>query len=408
MPKQEEAPGATRALILVSLAVLLGTSTWLSGTAVLPALREAWGLSEASGVWLTLATQLGFIVGTFLYALTNLADVFDARRVFFASAVGAAICNGAFAGLADGLGVGIALRFGTGVFLAGVYPVGMKIIASWFRTGLGWRLGVMVGALTVGTATPYLLRATAAALPWRAPVAVSSGLAVVGGLLVLFGVGRGPHLRTKAKFDVGMLAKVFSDRSFRYTAFGYFGHMWELYAFWSLISAFLLASFAEAPAWAARVPMLAFVTIAVGAIGCVGGGWLSTRLGERRVALGALAISGTACALSGFAFRAPPWLLVPFVLVWGVAVVADSAQFSALAARYCPPEYTGTALTVQNGVGFGVTLVSIQALPLLAGAITWQWALTALAVGPLVGAWCTSRLSEREPFGSESPGPESR
>ncbi len=382
-----------RALVVVCTSVLLASSTWFSGTAALPSLAAAWDLSAAQGAWLTMSVQLGFIVGTFLYSLLNLADVFNARRVFFASALAGAGFNAAFAFGADSLGVGLALRFCTGVTLAGVYPVGMKIVASWFRTGLGWRLGVMVGALTLGTASPFLLRTVAADLGWRDVVALASGLAVVGGTLMLVAVGDGPHLRGRASFNARMLVRVFEDKRFRYTAFGYFGHMWELYAFWSLVSFFLGASLADdGPAWTDRVPLLAFITIGVGAIGCAGGGWISRRVGERRVALVSLIASATLCATSGFAYDLPPPLLLAFVLLWGLVVVSDSPQFSALAARYCPPEYTGTALTVQNGIGFAITLASIQLVPIVAAHTTWRWAFAILTIGPLLGAHFTRRL----------------
>jgi len=382
----KEVRGANAALIGVSVAVLLASSTWFSGTAAAPALARAWQLSSAAAAWLTLSTQLGFIAGTFLYSVLNLADVYNARRVFFGSALAGAAFNAAFAGLADGFTSGIALRFLTGITLAGVYPVGMKIIATWFRSGLGWRLGVMVGALTVGTAVPYLLRVLGADLGWRGPVGLASGLAVAGGALMLVGVGDGPHLTGRAKFDPRVMVDVFRNKPFRYTAFGYFGHMWELYAFWSLVGAYL------ADAGVARVPLIAFITIGAGAFGCAAGGWWSRRVGERRIALIALLVSGTMCAASGFAHGLPDPLLITFVIVWGVFVVADSPQFSALAVRYCPPEYTGTALTVQNGVGFAVTLVTIQLVPLLAGEIGWQWAFVVLTAGPAFGAFYMARL----------------
>jgi MFS family permease len=306
--------------------------------------------------------------------------------VFFASAIAGAAFNAGFAFAADGLGLGLTLRLLTGVTLAGVYPVGMKIIATWFRTGLGWRLGVMVGALTLGTASPYLLRALGADLDWRTPVGIASAMACVGGAMIVTLVGDGPHLGRRASFEPRMLVDVFRDRAFRYTALGYFGHMWELYAFWSLVSAYL------ASAGIGRVAVVAFATIGAGAIGCAVGGWVSRRVGERRVALVALCVSGVACALSGFAHGLPEPLLIAFVMVWGVFVVADSPQFSALAARYCPAQYTGTALTVQNGVGFAVTLGSIQLVPVLAGPLGWQWAFVVLAVGPAFGAWFMWRL----------------
>ena len=385
--------GANRALAFVSGAVLLASSTWFSGTAAVSILRSLWNLSDAQSAWLTISVQLGFITGTFFYAFLNLADRFNARRVFFVSAVLGASFNAGFAWLAGGLIASIAFRFLTGLTLAGVYPVGMKIVAMWFRKGLGWRLGVLVGALTLGTAAPYLIQAVGAQFDWRQLVTVASLSAIAGGALMLFGVTDGPYLKQRARFDGRMLFKVFQHKPFRYTAFGYFGHMWELYAFWSLATFYLSASFqANSPDWMNALSLLAFATIGVGAAGCVAGGWISRWVGEGKVALVSLLISGSMCAVSGFAFNLPPALLMPFIFIWGIFVISDSPQFSALAAKHCPPEYTGTALTVQNGVGFAITIVSIQLLPLIAGIVGWQWAFTFLTAGPLVGAYFMSRL----------------
>jgi MFS family permease len=380
---------------MVSFAVLLASSTWFSGTAAVPSLRQAWGLGEGESAWLTISVQLGFITGTFLYSVLNLADRFNARRVFFTSALLGAGFNLGFAWLAEGLAAGVALRFLTGVTLAGVYPVAMKIVAMWFRSGLGWRLGVLVGALTLGTASPYLIRAVGARLDWRALVATASLSAVAGGALMLLGVGDGPFLRARARFDYSMAFKVFRHRQFRYTAFGYFGHMWELYAFWSLSAFYLGARFqGEASDWPGLIPALAFLTIGVGALGCAGGGWVSRSAGERKVALVSLVVSAACSALSGLAFSLPAAPLLVFILVWGVFVVSDSPQFSALAAKHAPPEYTGTALTIQNGIGFAITTVSIQLLPLAARSVGWRWAFTFLAAGPVVGAYFMSRLGD--------------
>lgn len=373
--------------------MLLASSVWFSGTAAVPSVRRDWGLSDSESAWLTTSVQLGFISGTFLYAFLNISDRFKARRVFFASAVLGALANACFGLFAQGLSASVGFRFLTGLTLAGVYPVGMKIVATWFQSGLGWRLGVLVGALTLGTASPYLVRSVGAEWGWRSLVLTASLSAVAGGALVLFGVPDGPYLKARARFDWRMIFKVFRSRPFRYTAFGYFGHMWELYAFWSLVTFYLSERFAGGPEqWRAALPLLSFLAIGVGAAGCVGGGWLSRRAGERKVALVSLIISATCCALSGFAFDLPPSALALFILVWGVFVVSDSPQFSALAARYCPPEYTGTALTTQNGLGFAVTVASIQLLPLIAGAVGWRWAFVSLSLGPLVGAFFMSRL----------------
>jgi predicted MFS family arabinose efflux permease len=263
----------------------------------------------------------------------------------------------------------------------------MKIVASWFREGLGWRLGVLVGALALGTASPYLIQAGGAGHDWRLLAGIASLSAVAGGLLVGLGLADGPHLRGRAPFDVRAAARVFRDPAFRYTAFGYFGHMWELYALWSLVGFFLAGK-----AGRSEIALAAFATVGAGFLGCAGGGWISRQVGERRVALAALVASGTLCLLSGLAHSLALPALYAYLVVWGVVAVADSPQFSALAARYAPSQYTATALTVQNGIGFAVTVVSLQLLPLLAAHVGWRWAFTTLAVGPFLGAACMVRL----------------
>lgn len=385
---------ANRALVFVSLAVFLASTIWFSGTAAVPHLERIWNLSDAEGVWLTIAVQLGFIAGTFFYAASNLADRFNARRVFFISTMLGAAFNACFAWLSGGILSAILFRFLTGVTLAGVYPVGMKIVASWFQSGLGWRLGVLVGSLTFGKASPYLIELLITSHDWRIKASSASIASIAGGALVITLLGDGPYLRGRARFDPAMLVKVFKHRPFRYTAFGYFGHMWELYAYWSLIAFYLSARF-ESSSWAVWVPLLSFFAIGAGVIGCLGGGWLSRRFGERKVALVSLIVSAACCALSGFAFELPPLMLMIFVLIWGVFVISDSPQFSALAARLCPPAYTGTALTTQNGLGFAVTVFSIQLLPVVASAIEWRWAFTFLTVGPILGAYFMFRLDEK-------------
>jgi MFS family permease len=386
---------SNRALILVSLAVFLASSTWFSGTAAAPVLKQIWGLDDVRSSWLTISVQLGFIFGTFFYALLNLADIFKSRKVFFVSALLGALFNAGFALIPGDFGAALALRFLTGVTLAGVYPVGMKIVAQWFRTNLGWRLGVMVGALTLGTAVPYLIFAVGARFDWRLLLLTASALAVLGGLLILFGIPDGPHLKETPGFDVRAAFRIFRFRTFRLQAFGYFGHMWELYAFWSLVSSYLGASFSKnSPQFMAFVPLASFLAIGIGIFGCILGGWMSRYVGERKVALASLIASTIFCGLSGFLFRLPPGLLIPVVLLWGLVVISDSPQFSALAALSCPPEYTGTALTIQNGLGFGITIVSIQLVAGLSGRLGWQWAFVFLGAGPLLGAVSMAKLRD--------------
>ncbi len=372
---------ANRALLAVSGAVLLCTSVWFSGTAASSTLQELWSLSRSGSAWLTISVQLGFISGTFLYALLNLPDVFPARRVFFCSALAGAAFNLGFAWLSEGLAGASACRFLTGVTLAGIYPVGMKIVAGWFRSGLGWRLGVLIAALVLGKASAYLFQSLESVASWRTAASAGSAASLAGGLLVLGLLRDGPYLKERAPLDWPMMFKVFRLREFRYTAFGYFGHMWELYAFWSLISYYLAARGTSA----SRVSLLTAMVIGVGAAGCLAGGLASRRVGQRTVAAVSLAASGTLCLLSGWIFELPWPALMAVVVAWSFFVIADSAQFSALAARFCPPRYTGTALTVQNGIGFGITIFSIQLLSLASEWLTWQWSFVLLAPGPLIG-----------------------
>jgi MFS family permease len=375
-----------RALFLVSLSVFLASSIWFSGTAAAPWLQKAWSMSEVRASGLTASVQIGFILGTLLYALLNVADVFRTRSVFFASAIAGAAFNAAFALLSQGWGTAVMFRFFTGITLAGVYPVGMKIVAQWYRDKLGWRLAVLVGALTLGKSFPYLLVTLGSALDWRMLMLFASALAAAGGCLVRFGLGDGPFLSAVAPFDVHAALRVFRRRAFRLQSFGYFGHMWELYAFWSLTASFLAAGpAARGGRFPVPVAFVAFLTIGAGVLGSWLAGWTSRTLGEKRVAFLSLLISGIFCAFSWLLFTLPFGILVPAFLVWGFFVVADSAQFSALAAGTCPPEYTGTALTIQNGIGFAVTAVSIPFTAWMAQTFGWRWAFVFLAVGPLFG-----------------------
>jgi len=397
-----------RALVLVSTAVLLASSTWFSGTAAAPDLIHSWRLNSTESAWLTISVQLGFITGTFLYAFFNLADVFNPRRVFFVSALLGAAFNGAFAFLSQGIPAALLFRALTGVTLAGIYPVGMKLVASWFRSHLGWRLGVLVGALTLGTAFPYLIQTVGSQFSWRTLAGTASILALGGGCLVLMALSDGPFLKDRAPFDTRMLWRVFAHLPFRKTAFGYFGHMWELYAFWSMIIFYLGTRFqSDDPSASRGLSLLAFLIIGTGSLGCILGGWVSRRIGEKKVAKFSLMVSCILCFTSGILYELNPGLLVAVLLIWGFFVVSDSPQFSALAVRYCPPQYTGTALTVQNGFGFIITVISIQLTPWMADILGWKWALTFLGLGPLIGLYFIQQLPENgDRNGQTGPGEE--
>src|SRR5499427_6585695 len=350
----DESPRRFRALALIAAGELFGMSLWFSASAVAPALKAVWRLSDSASAWLTLAVQLGFVAGTLASALLNLPDVFVTRRLFAVSALLGAAANAALALFARGPGLAVPLRSLTGFFLAGVYPPGMKIMASWFRRGRGMALGVLVGALTVGKAFPYLVNALGGS-DWRADVLVVSLLAVVGGAVVLFFVGDGPFAAPAARFDAGQIVQVFRNRGVRLADFGYFGHMWELYAMWTWIPVFLRASFALRSEPARLAEAASFLVIGSGAVGCVAGGLLGDRLGRTVVTSWAMAISGACCLGVGFLYGAPPAALLVFCAIWGAAVVADSAQFSACVTELSDPQYIGTALTIQTCVGFFLT-----------------------------------------------------
>jgi MFS family permease len=380
-----------RALVLLALAELAGMSLWFSASAVTPALKVEWHLSDAAASWLTLAVQLGFVVGTLLSALLNLPDVLRARRLFAVSAFAGAMANAAFAVFATGFGFGVSMRFLTGMFLAGVYPPGMKIMATWFRRGRGMALGVLVGALTLGKASPYLVNAVGSE-SWRANVLFVSALALVGGLIVLLFVSDGPLALPPAKFDFAQVRQVFHNRGVRLANFGYFGHMWELYAMWTWTPALLRASFAAGKHSPTLAEAGTFLVIGAGAFGCVAAGLLADRVGRTLVTSVAMLVSGACCLVVGFFFQSSPVVLLALMAVWGATVVADSAQFSSCVTELGDPKYLGTALTIQTCLGFLLTLVSINLIPLLVARVGWRYAFAALAPGPAFGIYSMLKL----------------
>lgn len=383
--------GRWRALALLALAELLGMSLWFSASAVVPALRVEWRLDDSTAGWLTIAVQLGFVCGTLLSAVLNLPDIFKVRYLFAASAIAGALSNAAFGAYAHDAQTGIALRFLTGMCLAGVYPPGMKIMATWFQRSRGMALGVLVGALTLGKASPYLVNGLGSA-DWRHNIFFISLLAVIGGLIVLLFVSDGPYALPAAKFDWKQAVAVFSNRGVRLANLGYFGHMWELYAMWVWIPVMIRASLSVTKTSASTAEVASFLVIGCGAAGCVAAGLLADRLGRTVITSWAMAVSGSCCLLIGFLFGGNPWLLIIVAAIWGASVVADSAQFSACVTELGDPQYVGTALTMQTCIGFLLTTISIKLIPYFVSALSWRYAFTILAPGPLFGVLAMLRL----------------
>ncbi len=386
--------GGNRAasLAILLLSEVAAMSTWFATTASLPAIRAQFPLSAFGAALLTNSVQAGFVAGTLLSAVLSLPDRYDLRRLFSAGAAVAALANLAILAFQPaGLAVPL-LRFVSGACMAAVYPVGMKLAATWARGDLGLLVGLLVGALTLGSASPHLA-ALADGLDWRWPVlAAAAGAAMAAGLIHF--ARPGPNLPRPAAFRPGNVLQGWRNRRVRLANLGYLGHMWELYAMWAWIGAFLSASLHARYGDAPPVPpeLAAFLVVAAGAPGALGGGLAADRFGRPLVTIVAMAVSGACALLIGPAFGGPAWLVLAISLVWGVTVVADSAQFSASVAELSEPSLVGTMLTVQTCAGFLLTLASIQLVPLLAGWAGWQGAFAVLAVGPALGILAMARL----------------
>ncbi len=372
------------ALTLLAVSLVLCMSTWFSASAVIPQLREDWVLSASAGAWLTIAVQLGFVAGALLSSALTLADVVPPHRVVFAGSLGAAGAN-ALLLLAGGAASAIPLRAATGLFLAGVYPPALKLMATWFRRGRGTALGVVVGALTVGSAMPYLVNGLGN-VDWKLVIAVTSILTAIGGTIALLAVPEGPYPFPRAAFAPRQAGLALANRGVRLSSLGYFGHMWELYAMWAWFLVFARDALFES---ATVASLVTFCVIAVGGLGCVVGGVAGDRFGRSETTAVLMACSGL-CALS--IGLLPTTAAVAVALVWGFTVVGDSAQFSTLVTEHADQAYVGTALALQLAVGFTLTTATIWLVPVVVDEVGWRWAFSFLALGPALGIVAMLRL----------------
>ena len=372
-------------LALIGLAEMLAMCPWFSATAVSGDLAREFHLDSSQAAWLTMAVQGGFVAGTLVSALLNLADLVSARWVFAAGCLLAAAANG-MTTTAVSPSQAVAWRFATGSALALVYPTGMKLVAGWFKANRGAAFGVLVGSLTLGKAWPYLFAALSHG-GWRSIILISSWLSLAAGVLVVLAVRDGPHVATSSPFDPSAAVRMFARRATRLGVLGYFGHMWELYAMWTWVALYVTtALLVQGHPHAEQLGALAaFVAIGAGAAGCVIAGVYADRLGRARVAAWAMMVSATCCALTVPVFSAPYFVIVALVAVWGFSVVADSAQFSAIVSETSPPEHLGTALTVQTCLGFLLTMLSIRLVSSAAALAGWQWAFVIVLPGPIFG-----------------------
>lgn len=377
----------TRSIIfIIVVAQFCCTSVWFASNAVLSDLIINFGLNENALEHLTSAVQFGFILGTLLFALLAIADRFSPSQVFFVCAIAVAGINLSTILDSNSFVSLLCIRFTTGFFLAGIYPVGMKIASDYSSKGLGKALGFLVGALVVGTAFPHLLNSAFFKVSWENVILITSYIAAAGGLLILIFVPNGPYRKRNYKPALNTGKVIFRDINLRTAAFGYFGHMWELYTFWAFVPVILATYLNLHPLAEINISLLSFFIIGIGGLSCVIGGYLSSAYGEKKVARTTLLLSGCCCLLSPlFFFTDSTSVFLAFLFFWGMTVVADSPLFSTLVAQNAPAEHRATALTLVNSIGFAITIVSLQAISLSSNYVDPKFLYLILAIGPIFG-----------------------
>jgi len=388
--------GRFRALFILSICIVLSMTTWFSATAVIPKLQSIWNLTPTLSAWLTIGVQLGFVIGAIGSSIVSLSDVISSKKLMIYGSIGAAAANLGLL-LVESAYLAIIFRLMTGIFLALVYPPSLKLISTWFRRGRGLALGALVGSITLGSAAPHFINAIGG-LRWELVVITTTFATLSGALFIGLFVHEGPFPYPRALFNLGRIGRVFKNRGILLASLGYFGHMWELYAMWAWFLTFSRMAFVEQNIYnQGAASFFTFAVIGIGALGCIVGGILGDRWGRTATTSLMMFISGSCALIAGFVYDGPLWRLIALGLIWGFTVVADSAQFSTIVTELGDPMYVGTALTMQLGIGFMLTVITIWLLPLAAANLnSWQWVFLILIPGPLIGI-CAMLFLRRMP-----------
>lgn len=371
-------------LPVIVISQFAGTSLWFAGNAVAGEIEYTFKQLGLTGM-LTSSVQAGFIIGTLLFAFLAISDKFSPRKLFLVCSLIGASFNLSTTFMPS-VNLVLATRFFTGLFLAGIYPVGMKIASGWYKHGLGKALGYLVGALVLGTAFPHLIKGLGTSLPWEDVLLYVSIIASIGGILIYAFVPDGPYITKGAKFNPDAFKVMFSKKQFTATSLGYFGHMWELYAFWAFLP-FYIDGYSKLNNLTSSVPITTFILMALGFAGCVIGGYISIKKGSAKVAFTYLSISGLCCLLSPLVIFMPPIIFYLYTAIWCIAVIGDSPQFSSLIAKYAPEGLVGSSLTIVNSIGFAITIISIGLLERITSITDFRWIMFPLLIGPIIGLW---------------------